>query len=302
MHARRYGFSRRAWAGVLLWVVPAVWSSNYLIARTAAPLVPPHLLAFGRWSIVVALLLAMGGRTLFAQPRRLRGEWRRSLVLGALGMWICGAWVYIGGRSTSATHIGLIYAAAPVGIALGGQRLLGEPLAAPQRWAMAMALAGVLFIVLRGDPDVLLGLRFSAGDLWVVAATVSWIAYSLLLKAWPTELNTSERLAANAAGGLLCLAPFAACELATLEQPIGAAGYGLMALAGLLPGLFSYLAYSHLQRELGVARAALVLYLAPLYGALLAWALLGEAPQWYHAVGAALILPGLRFAGRRSPR
>ena len=283
----------------LLWLLPAVWSSNYLIARAAPALVPPHVLAFGRWAIVCGLLLAFSAATLRARPGRIRAEWRQLLVLGALGMWICGAWVYLGGRTTSATNIGLIYAAAPVGIAIGSQRLLGEQVSRTQLMAMALACAGVLFVVAKGDPAVLLGVRFTAGDLWIVGATLAWIAYSLLLRAWPSRLDATERLGATAGGGLVVLAPFAAWELWTGAVPVGAAGLGLIVLAGLLPGLVSYLAYALLQRELGAARAGIVMYLAPVYGALLAWWLLGETPQWYHLVGAALILPGIHFATRR---
>ena len=53
------------------------------------------------------------------------------------------------------------------------------------------------------------------------------------------------------------------------------------------------------ERELGAARTVLLLYLAPLYGALLAWLILGEPPHLYHAVGAALILPSIALASRR---
>ena len=35
-----------------------------------------------------------------------------------------------------------------------------------------------------------------------------------------------------------------------------------------------------------------------LYAAIVAWAVLGEQPQWFHAVGAALILPGIWLATR----
>ena len=41
------------------------------------------------------------------------------------------------------------------------------------------------------------------------------------------------------------------------------------------------------------------LYLAPVYGALGAWWVLGEVPGWYHAAGAALILPSIWLATRR---
>ena len=44
-------------------------------------------------------------------------KWPDLIVLGGLGMWVCGAFVYQGGRSTSAANIGLLYALAPVMIA-----------------------------------------------------------------------------------------------------------------------------------------------------------------------------------------
>ena len=73
----------------------------------------------------------------------------------------------------------------------------------------------------------------------------------------------------------------------------------LIGLAAVLPGVLSYGAYSLLQRELGAARTALMQYLAPVYGALGAWWVLGEVPHWYHGVGAALILPSIWLATRR---
>ncbi len=285
----------------LLWLVPAAWSSNYLIARAAAEVLPPHLLAFGRWGLVFLVLFAWHARTLLATPERLRAEARQLLVLGALGMWICGAWVYLGGRTTTATNIGILYAAAPVGIAVGSARLLGERIGPAQRVAMGLALAGVLVVVSKGDPAVLLGVRFTPGDGWILAAVLAWIAYSLLLRAWPTRLSTGERLCATAAGGLLVLLPFSVAELVLVPWTPTPRALGLIVLAGLLPGLLSYAAYAFMQRELGAARTAMVMYLAPVYAAALAWLLLGERPQPYHLVGALLILPGIHFATRSPP-
>ena len=69
-----------------------------------------------------------------------------------------------------------------------------------------------------------------------------------------------------------------------------------------VPGALSYSAYSFVQRELGAARTGLMLYLSPLYAAMLAWWLLGEAPRSHHAIGAALILPSIWLATRRARR
>lgn len=283
----------------LVWIIPAVWSSNYMIARAAGPLVTPHVLAFGRWGLVFLVLLAMCSHTLFKDFGRVRREWRQCLVLGALGMWICGAWVYIGGHTTTATNIGLIYAAAPVGIAIGSQRLLGERLSPWQYLSMAMALSGVLFVILKGDPSALLEVRLTPGDGWIAVACVSWICYSLLLKHWKTTLSAVERLCCITAGGLVMILPFLLVEVWITPLAITPKGMGLIVLAALLPGLISYLAYSHVQHHIGAARASLMLYLAPVYAFVLAWLILGERPHWYHAVGAALILPGIHFATRR---
>jgi drug/metabolite transporter (DMT)-like permease len=67
-----------------------------------------------------------------------------------------------------------------------------------------------------------------------------------------------------------------------------------------VPGAASYGAHAYLQRELGASRTAVMLYLAPVYGAGLAWWFLGERPGWYHAAGVALILPGIWLATRRT--
>ena len=221
------------------------------------------------------------------------------LLLGGLGMWICGAFVYQGGHSTTATNIALIYAATPIAIVAVGTRLLQERMGRAQLLGVALALLGVMWVIAKGNIDNLLAVRFSAGDGWIVAAAVAWAAYSVLLKRWPSALSPAPRLAAIIGGGLLVLLPFTLLEAALLPQlPLSGQGLLLVVLAALLPGVLSYGAYSFMQRELGAARTALVMYLAPVYGALGAWLVLGEQPGWHHAVGAALILPSIWLATR----
>lgn len=286
-------------ARALLWITPALWASNYLIARLANGQLSAHTLALGRWTLALLLMLPWAAPELRRQWPAWRAEWRQLLVLGALGMWVCGAFVYQGGHSTSTTNIGLIYATTPILIAVAGARMLHEPLGGAQRVGVALAAAGVLFIIARGDPANLLAVRFTAGDLWIAAAALSWAAYSVLLKRWPSALSPAARLTAIVAGGVLVLLPATLIELAWLPAPpFGAKGALLIALAALLPGVLAYQAYSLMQRELGVSRTALVMYLSPLYAALGAWWLLGEAPSWYHAVGAALIGPSIWLATR----
>jgi drug/metabolite transporter (DMT)-like permease len=287
-------------ARALLWVVPALWSSNYLIARAADGVIAPHLLALGRWSLAALLMLPVVWRGLQRGGAAWRSEWKQALVLGALGMWICGAFVYQGGQSTTSTNIALIYAATPVAIAVISARLLDERMSRAQGLGVALALAGVLYVIAKGDLSNLLQVRFSAGDGWIVAAAVSWVAYSVLLKRWPSKLGPAERLVVIIAGGLCVLLPFAALEWVLMPRhPPSAQALGLVVLAAVLPGVLSYSAFSFMQRELGASRTALMLYLAPVYGAAGAWWVLGEVPGWHHAIGAVLILPSIWLATRK---
>ena len=287
-------------AYALLFVAPALWSVNYLVARWAPGVIAPHALALGRWMLAALLLGAVARRELLAKRHLVRAEWGRCLVLGALGMWVCGAFVYIGGRSTSAINIGLLYAASPVLIALASALWLGERLRAWQWAGVALALAGVLHIIVQGRWAALAQLRVNAGDLWVAVAVLCWTAYSLLLRAWPSAFGPVARLALIACGGIVVLLPFTALEaLFWVPTPPSWRALALVVTAALLPGAGAYAAYSFMQRVLGAARVGIVLYLAPLYSALAGWAVLGEPIRAFHAVGALLILPGIWLSARR---
>jgi drug/metabolite transporter (DMT)-like permease len=284
----------------LVFVVPALWSVNYLIARWAPGVIAPHALALGRWVVATLLLAGCCWPELLAKRRRIRAEWPHFLVLGALGMWICGAFVYIGGRSTSAVNLGLLYGAAPVLIALGSALWLRERLGPVQMLGVVMALAGMLHILLKGQWGALGRLQLNPGDVWAAASVLSWTAYSLLLRAWPSAFGPLARLTLIACGGIAVLIPLTMWEaLAWLPSELSWRSAGLVLAAALLPGAAAYGAYSYLQRVLGAARVAMVLYLGPLYSGVLAWLVLGERIEWYHGVGALLILPGIWLSTRR---
>jgi drug/metabolite transporter (DMT)-like permease len=288
-------------AGVLLFVAPALWSVNYLVARWAPGVVAPHMLALGRWSVAALLLGLFCWRELLAKRAHIRAEAVHLVVLGALGMWICGAFVYIGARSTTAVNIGLLYAASPVLVALASALWLRERFGALQALGVALALAGVAHILFKGQWAAALRLGVNPGDLWIAVAVLCWTAYSLLLRAWPSAFGALARLTLIACGGVLVLLPFTAWEaLAWLPSTLSWRSAGLVAAAALLPGAAAYGAYSFMQRVLGAARVSMVLYLGPLYSAVIGWAVLGERIEVFHAVGALLILPGIWLSTRRA--
>jgi drug/metabolite transporter (DMT)-like permease len=188
-------------------------------------------------------------------------------------------------------------------IAAASAAWLKERLGRWQVLGIVIALSGVLHVVLKGEWAGLAGVQWVAGDLWILAATVSWAAYSLLLKKWPSPLSPAGRLAAISLAGVLVLLPFALWEAASSATPVlTTAGLGLAVVAAVFPGYLAYLAYSVMQRELGAARVSVVLYLGPLYAAVLGWLVLDEALHPFHAVGMLLVLPGIYLVTRPQRR
>ena len=281
----------------LVFLTPAMWSANYIVARAAPGIIGPHLLAFSRWFLALCIMLPFALPELIDKWPRYKSEWRSTLVLGALGMWVCGAFVYIGGHTTEALNIGLLYALAPVLIAIASAFVLNDKLRGMQLVGLVMSLAGMLVIVLKGHWQNLIAVNFTHGDLWILTAVLCWTLYSILLRKWPSVLSTFSRLAIITAGGLIVLLPFTLIEVVNAGLPAEVdKALMLVFVAAVLPGFGAYQAYSFLQQEVGAARAGLVLYVSPLYTAIIAWWLLSEPPHWYHVLGACLILPGMYLA------
>jgi len=284
-------------AQILLFITPAMFTTNMVMARATADFIPPVALAFWRWSGVFLVLALLYGRELWRLRSAIRAEAWQCLMLGFLGMVICGAGVYWGAASTTATNIGLIYATSPVIIILLSRIWFGEAMSLRQGLGTALALIGVLVIVLRGDIGLLFSLSFSLGDLLILAASAAWAVYAVLLKRWPSRLSINARLACITGAGALLLLPLLAAETALAEPP-ALDGRTLLAIITLVivPGIGAYGTYGYMTKHLGPSKTGLMLYLSPIYTALMAWALLGESFAFYHWIGSALVLPGLYLA------
>lgn len=298
MHGRTERLTRLA--RLSIWLVPALWAVNYIIARWAPGVIEPYTLALGRW-VVAGLLLSISARhELWAQRGAIVRAGHQYVVLGFCGMLVCGAWVYLGAKTTGAMNIALIYSASPVLIALGAVLWLGEHFRWQQALGVVVALAGVLHVIVKGQWLALAQVQWVAGDAWIVAGMVAWAAYALLQKLWPSPLGSTARLAAICWGGVLVLLPCAIWELLQPDTPVlGWRAAGLVLAAALAPGLAAYWLYGWAQKVLGASRVAVTLYLGPLYAAVAAWGVLGEPLGVHHLVGAALILPGVYWVSRR---
>lgn len=287
---------------LLLFVVPAFISTNILAARLGADTIPPAAFTFWRWLLAAILVLPIVASELWRKREALGREWRDIVLLGAIGMGISSGFVYVGAETTTATNIGLIYTLSPVFIVVLSMALFGERLSAARWLGIGLAFLGVLIIVAKGDPAILAGLRFVAGDLWIVGAALGWAIYSIALKRRGSAFGTLARFCLLALGGCVALLPFLVAEHAGgRTMPFDAKTVGVIALAAIPAGILAYSTYAYVIGRLGPSRAGVILYLNPLCASFYGWALLGERLQWFHLAGALLLLGGVYLATRRSP-
>ena len=200
-----------------------------------------------------------------------------------------------------AVNIPLIYSVSPLLVVIASAHWLKERVSAVQATGVLMAFAGVLHVILKGQWNNLTAVQFVSGDGWILAAAVAWAVYSVLLKRWQSPLAASARLAVIALAGVLVMLPFTIYEAATNRLPLLTwSGFGLSLAAALFPGYGAYLAFSVMQRELGAAKVSVVMYLGPIYTAVIAWLVLGEALQTHHFIGLALVLSGIYLVNRQA--
>ena len=192
---------------------------NYLIARIAPGFITPHVLALGRWFLAGLILAVLSRHELWRERDSILRAWREYVVLGSLGMLMCGAWVYWGAQTTSAMNIALIYAAAPVLIAVGAVFWLKESFSWRQTGGVLLALTGVMHVVVKGQWAALSEVTWVLGDGLIMVATACWAAYALLLKKWASPLSPRARLAATCLFGSAVLLPFAAWEWLLTAAP-----------------------------------------------------------------------------------
>lgn len=294
---------RQEMLGLVTVVASALaFSTNYLMARIAAEVVPPMLLTFGRWTVVFLVLLPFTAGDLHRHRAELRRSGWTLFVLAATGMGVCGLALYIGGKTTTAANLALITTISPIMIVIAARLFLGERMSALQIGGTLLAFLGVVLIVTKGDLALVAHLNFTPGDLWAVAAAVGWAAYAIVLRRNPVPIPGMALLCATAFLGALILLPFAVGETIVRGVPqFSPEGVALILGIGVIPGFLGYRLYAHATTVLGASRASVIAFLGPLLASALAWMLLDEAVTPYQALGGAGVLVGVWLTSRSAP-
>jgi len=282
---------------LLLILTTLFWAGNFVLARAIYLDLQPFTLAFLRWALALLIIA----------PWWLMRAWRLRQVLydhlpiltvqGILGVACFNTLVYFGVQYTQASNAMLMQSVVPVVILLLGVIFLREAVSSRQWLGVFLSLGGVLVLISRGSPEVLAGLDFNQGDLWIFLAMLSWSLYTLSLRWKPAALDGFTFFGFSVLVGVVVLLPFmlweqsGSTELVLTEPFIWTVVY-----MAIFPSILSFLFWNHGVERLGAATAGPFIHLMPMFGLLLATVFLGERLGWYHLAGVLLIFSGLYIA------
>lgn len=283
---------------LLLSLTALFWSSNIVLGRYVAGHIPPVALACIRWTVATLIILPFAWRQLKADRRIILRNLPVLLLLGAAGIASYNAMSYYGLQFTQALNGLLVQSVSPLLIAVWSLVLFRDRLSTGQTFGILISLAGVMVIISRGDPDVLLHLKPNVGDMWILVALIIYSFYAAILRIRP-PLGALSFLAVIMGLGAMQLAPFAIWEAQsgfTLKLNLET---GLVLLyVSLFPALIAYLFFNRGVELVGANRAAPFFHLMPVFGSALAILFLGESFEWFHGLGYALVIAGIVTATR----
>lgn len=282
---------------LLVTLAALFWSGNFVLGRALGDSIPPIALSFWRWALALLIVLPFTLPRVLAQAGLIRRHLGVLVLLGLLGVTNFNTFVYLGLQSTTATNAVLLQSATPVLIVALSFVLLREGVSFRQAAGILVSLAGVAAIVLQGDPARLTGLTLNRGDLWVLAAVLSWALYSVCLRWRPAQIEPLVLLTATIAVGVVLLLPLYLWDLSRAGGfAVNATSLGAIGYVAVFPSVLAYIFWNRGVAELGANRTGQFMHLMPVFGTLLAMLLLGERMRGFHLAGIGLIAAGIWLA------
>jgi len=284
---------------LLLSITSLCWAGNAIVGRLAAGHIPPVTLSFLRWFFAFLIVLPFAWKHLVRDWDAIRAKLGIMVVLSVTGIGAFNTMQYWALEHTQALNTLLLQSAGPLFVAIWSLVLLGIRLTLAQATGIALSLCGVLMILLHGDLTTLKNIEFNRGDLIFILALLMFGLYSVLSLKRP-EIHGLSFVGFTFGAGAACLIPPFIWELFA-RPPIEFDAANLLTLfyVAVFPSTVAYLCFNRGVQLIGANRAAPFFHMIPVFGAVMAFAFLGERPQWFDVTGFALVLTGVFVASRK---
>lgn len=294
------GLLRSAWASPILLLVltTLIWAGHSIVGRLAVGQIGPMTLTSMRWLLALAPILMAARPSLRRDWPVLRANWLYLLAMGALGYTAFNALFYLAAHRTSALNLSILQGGIPAFVLLGARAFLGVQFTALQALGAVVTMVGVAAIAAQGDASRLMKLAFNSGDAMMLVAVFLYAGYTVALRERP-PVSALSLLAGMAFAAFVTSVPLMVWEIAS-GGFIWPTGRGLLTLlyVALGPAFSSQLFYMRGVELIGPGRAGVFVNLVPVFGAIMAVALLGEPFAAYQVIALILVVGGIAVAQR----
>ena len=276
------------------------WAGNFVVGKFAFfSNIPPMSLVFFRWSLVWLILLPFTYKEVIKHKEIILTNLPLLFFLALTSVGLFNSFTYLSLVYTQVINASLFNTAIPAIIILLCFIFKIEKTNIYQILGLIVSIIGILSIITKLNLEILLSLNFNKGDLIMIGGVLSWGLYSSFLKKKKFNLPLLTLVHVLCTFGLIFIFPQFMYEFAQgqkIELDINLL-YILIFLA-LFPSIGSYYCWAGAVSIIGANRAGIFLSLIPLFSTVMAIFFYNEQFQFFHLIGAVLIILGLFLSNK----
>ncbi|KRO56557.1 MAG: hypothetical protein ABS03_04885 [Pelagibacteraceae bacterium BACL5 MAG-120820-bin39] len=287
-------------AYIMLVCASLFWAGNFIVGKYAFLTdIPPLSLVFYRWTLVWFILLPFTYKEIIKYKDIILKNLPLLFLLGFTSVGLFNSFTYLALIHTQVINASLFNAAIPAIIILLCLLFKVEKTNKFQILGLIISVLGIIAIITKLNLDILLSLNFNKGDLIMVGGALTWGIYSTLLKRKKFTLPLLTLVHVICTLGLISVLPQFLYEYTNgqvIKFDINLV-YTLIFLA-LFPSIGSYYCWAGAVSIVGANRAGISLSLIPLFSTIMAIGIYDEKFQFFHLIGAILIILGLLLSNK----
>jgi len=287
-------------AYVMLVCATLFWAGNFMIGKFAfLTNIPPMSLVFYRWSLVWLILLPFTIKEIIKSKEIILNNLPLLLFLSLTSVGLFNSFTYLSLVHTQVINASLFNTAIPAIIILLCFLFKIEKTNKYQILGLIISVLGILSIITKLNLEIILSLNFNKGDLIMIGGVITWGLYSSFLKRKTFILPLLTLVHILCSFGLIFIFPQFIYEFSQgLIIDFDMKLFYILVFLALFPSIGSYYCWAGAVSIIGANRAGIFLSLIPLFSTIMAIFFYKEQFQFFHLIGAILIILGLFLSNK----
>ena len=287
-------------AYIMLVCATLFWAGNFMVGKFAfLSNIPPMSLVFYRWSLVWLILLPFTFKEIIRSKDIILKNLPLLLFLALTSVGLFNSFTYLSLVYTQVINASLFNTAIPAIIILLCFLFKIEKTNKYQISGLIISVLGILSIITKLNLEIILSLNFNKGDLIMIGGVITWGLYSSFLKKKTFTLPLLTLVHVLCSFGLIFIFPQFIYEFSQGQKiDLDIDLFYILIFLALFPSIGSYYCWAGAVSIIGANRAGIFLSLIPLFSTIMAIFFYNEQFQFFHLIGAILIIIGLFLSNK----